>query len=157
MLKELTNVFITEVGVPNLNGHNYPLHTVESEIARLKQQMSEKRVYGTSADSYVNNGYKTGLSDVSHVITTLKVKKTHRWWCLRFWRCKCARGKLLANISILDTTCGRDLAVLLHTGKVKWATMGYGSVVDGVIQNDYRLLTIAYWIDGKDARTDEPI
>lgn len=139
---ELTNIQIEVLDRPNCNGRVYRTCLIERELDRLTDVIAESRMYGSGYDDYVANNYTTRLASVTHIVTRLKIED----------------GVLRGDIRILDTDRGKILADLLgrEESRIRFALMGVGScqlemiepeLAATVIQDDYRLQTINWWLD----------
>ena len=114
----------------NLNGREYPLALVEREVNKLNQKISEgESIYGFTGHPQTAHGE---LGAVSHMIEKLSVTTNIGWG--------------IAKI-LTDSEHGKTLKMILKAGGAVGASMrGTGSVINGVVNEDYELLGVDYVI-----------
>jgi hypothetical protein len=114
---------------PTMNGRVYPRELIEREIERLRPEMESGRLLGWPADA---SRTTDSLGEVSHLVRGMKVEDD---------------GKVTAKIEVLSTEKGNLLRELIENREVKFGPRGFGSVVDGVVQDDFKLRTIDVDLD----------
>jgi len=119
------------VDVPTANGRIYPAQLMQREIERLSEKLANRGVVGTL--DHPENG-RTSLDDVSHVITSLKIKD----------------GIIVGEAEILNTKKGKNLKALIEANvQVGVSSRGLGSTrpsnnpkMEGeIVQDDFVLKT----------------
>jgi hypothetical protein len=124
---------------PTLNKRLYPPSLWETQIKRLSENLSKRKVIGQA--DHPENG-KSSLSNTSHVVTALKLRDD---------------GVVEGEAEVLNTRIGKDLQEILKAGiPVGVSSRGYGSTKpDGknkyeVVQDDYKLITFDFVVDPAD-------
>jgi len=119
------------IGVPTLNGRIYPEAIMQREIDRLQEDLSNRRVLGTV--DHPESG-KTSLWDVSHAMTSLKIKD----------------GIVIGEAVVLNNRAGKLIKSFMEAGiPVPVSSRGFGSTkpsndpkMEGeVVQDDFILKT----------------
>ena len=112
---------------PNKNGRVYSPSVLKKAVADAQERVKAGRMIGqleSPADGV------SRLSQASHVVEDLRVD---------------ARGRVKADLEILDTAAGRHLKAMFDHGveRVSGSLRGIGSVgPDGVVGPDYKLLSL---------------
>lgn len=121
--------------VPTANGRIYRRALWKREIARLKEAMERKRVFG-EADHPADG--RTQVKRVACIILDLELTES---------------GEVIGTAEIIDTTNGKDLkAIFAAGGEVGVSSRGYGSCSkDGngndVVEDDFQLDTFDFVVD----------
>jgi hypothetical protein len=114
--------------VKNANGRSYPAGIVKNELARVQKRLKEG-VYPFGSAEHPE-GPEVKIGDISHRITDV-------WFDEKMKRA-------MAKLEILNTTKGRDLAVVLRKGKIGVSARGTGNTKAGLVSDqevcqDYQL------------------
>lgn len=121
--------------VPTANGRVYPRALWVREIARLKEAMKQKRVFGEA--DHPEDG-RTKVKRVSHILLDLELTES---------------GEVIGTSEIIDTTNGKEVkAIFAAGGEVGVSSRGYGSVhKDGQgydqVEEDFQLDTFDFVVD----------
>ncbi|GAF85875.1 unnamed protein product, partial [marine sediment metagenome] len=116
---------------PTANGRLYQHPIWESNIGRLAENLSARKVLGEL--DHPSDG-RTALQRASHIITNLQLEG----------------DRVIGEAEILDTAKGRDLKAILAAGvPVGISSRGYGSTKPNgkghdVVQEDYKLVTFDF-------------
>ena len=114
---------VLEVDKPNRNGNVYPRKLVEENIARLQETIKNGGLIGeldTPTDSIIH------FSNTSHLIKNVRLEN----------------DDLMVDYQILNTPCGKLAQVLIDEQvKIKIVPRGIGSIKDGVVQPNFKLVT----------------
>jgi hypothetical protein len=114
--------------VKNTNGRSYPAAIVKNEVARVQKRLKEGHYPFGSGEH--PEGAEVKIGDISHRIVSLHFDEKTR--------------RAVAKLEILNTSKGRDLAVILRKGKVGVSARGVGNTRPGVMSDqeicaDYQL------------------
>jgi hypothetical protein len=112
----------------NGNGRTYPLAILEREVKRINEQIaSGESVFGFTGHPRDAHGE---LTEVSHIIEKLSVTKNIGWG--------------VASI-LAESNPGKTLKTILKAGgKVGSSMRGIGTVSNGIVNDDYQLLSVDY-------------
>jgi hypothetical protein len=123
-MMRLDNVKVLELGVPNRNGRIYPKHLMESAISKFL------------TPSFGCVGMESGLTEASHIVDNVRVELDENGlvYCVK------------VDIETIDTDNGKLLESLSEVVDIKdnFRVCGIGSIKDGVVQDDYRMVSINY-------------
>lgn len=75
--------------------------------------------------------FKYDLSSISHQVKNLRL----------------IDGLLMGDVLILDTPMGKLLGQVVSSGAGAFKLSGMGSVINGIVEDDYKLLSINYVFD----------
>ena len=126
-----------EADKPNANGWIYPRHILEENIKRLEEQVKNKQLLGElDADHYEPYQEKVPaelvlksiikFANVSHMITDMRLEG----------------NDLVIDYTVLQTPMGKLVKALMDDKvKLQIVPRGIGSVKDGVVQPNYKLIT----------------
>ncbi len=81
--------------------------------------------------SHGTGGIKYNLSAISHQVKNLRL----------------IDGLLMGDILILDTPLGKLLGQVVSSGAGAFKLCGMGSAINGIVEDDYKLLSINYVFD----------
>lgn len=111
--------------VVNGNRRTYPKAIIEREVdTHIKTKIAENRALGELGHPPTS---EINLDRVSHVIKELKMEGT----------------TAIGKAQILDTPCGKIAKTLIEQGiKLGVSSRGLGSLKNGVVQNDFRLICV---------------
>lgn len=111
--------------VVNGNRRSYPRAIIEREVeAHIKTKIAQNRALGELGHPPTS---ELNLDRVSHLIKELKMEGNT------------AFGKA----QVLDTPCGQIVKKLMEANvKLGVSTRGVGSLKNGIVQNDYRLICV---------------
>lgn len=126
--------------VVNGNKRSYPRAIIEREVtAHLNTKIKESRALGELGHPPTS---EINLDRVSHLIKDLKMEG----------------NTAIGKAQILDTPCGKIAKSLMESGvKLGVSSRGLGSLKNGVVQNDFRLICVdivsdpsgpGCWVDG---------
>lgn len=128
-LSKVRNFYITgpflQAEVTNGNRRVYPKAVLEREVdTHIKTKIQERRALGELGHPPTS---EINLDRVSHLITELKMDG----------------NTAVGKAQILDTPCGKIARALMES-KVKLgvSSRGLGSVKNGIVQNDYKLICV---------------
>lgn len=109
--------------VQNKNGRTYQQNIVEREVDRFAKTIKEGRAAGELGHP---NTPEINLDRISHYIRELK-QDGNVW---------------IGKSQVASTPCGTIVKALINDGyKLGISTRGLGTVKDGVVGNDFRLIT----------------
>lgn len=111
--------------VVNGNKRVYPKAIIEKEVAaHLTTKISQNRALGELGHPPTS---EINLDRVSHLIKELRMEG----------------NTAIGKAQILDTPCGKIAKALMESGvKLGVSSRGVGSLKNGVVQNDYRLICV---------------
>lgn len=128
-LSKIKNFYISgpflQAEVTNGNKRVYPKAVLEREVdTHIKTKIAERRALGELGHPPTS---EINLDRVSHLITELKMDG----------------NTAVGKAQILDTPCGKIARALMES-KVKLgvSSRGLGSLKNGVVQNDYKLICV---------------
>lgn len=128
-LSKVRNFYITgpflQAEVTNGNRRVYPKAVLEREVdTHIKTKIQERRALGELGHPPTS---EINLDRVSHLITELKMDG----------------NTAVGKAQVLDTPCGKIARALMES-KVKLgvSSRGLGSVKNGIVQNDYKLICV---------------
>lgn len=112
-------------GVPNLNKRIYTQETIQKMVDRINEIGPDQRMLGQIGQSYDG---KTRLSEASHFVLGAQ----------------CDELGISGEIELLDTENGKKLASMLvsNADGYELVPRGIGTVVDGVVGSDYKILSM---------------
>ena len=117
--------FFGTADLKNKNGRTYPMAVLSKGIAEAQAKITAGASIFGSADHMA----QFGINDISHRITRLMMEDKNG----------------VAEAAILKTDRGRNLQAVIAGGGAVGASMrGVGSVVEGVIQSDWKLEAIDF-------------
>lgn len=125
----IRNFFITgpflQAEVINGNKRVYPKAVLEREVeSHVKSKIAERRALGELGHPPTS---EINLDRVSHLITDLKMEG----------------NTAVGKAKILDTPCGKIARALMESGvKLGVSSRGLGSLKNGIVQNDYKLICV---------------
>jgi hypothetical protein len=116
-----TEVVLIECGKPTVTGRIYPSETMANAIARANRE-ENLWVVRPGAEP-------AGRVRLKDVVGRAKLSLFE--------------DVVTAHVQIHDTPDGKKIKKLMDQGAVEFRPRGFGSVVDGVVQEDYRLLAVS--------------
>lgn len=127
---EIENYFVygkfLQSEVKNKNKRVYPKHVLEGQVTKyIQESIKAGSSYGEL--DHPEDRLELASREISHLITTLE------------WQNNSVFGKA----QLLDTPAGNIAKALLKGGgKLGMSSRGSGTVKEGYVQNDYRLITV---------------
>jgi len=123
---------VLRIGVPTkIGNYTYSRELIEREISDLQGRIDKRSFFGWPISSRNNKEFcysSSKLSEVSHLVTNLSIEDD---------------GSVMARIEFLNTRNGKVLQRLARSGALlKFGPTGVGSIIDGVVQEDYILQSI---------------
>jgi len=113
-----------EADVKNRNKRIYPKPVIEKQVENFQQLIKERRSLGELKHP---DSIEIDPERASHLITKLEMNKN------------IAYGESV----VLDTPTGKIVKALIDEGvKLGVSSRGYGSLKEGIVQPDYKLVTI---------------
>lgn len=113
-----------EADVPNANNRIYTRETLQHMVDRVNEAGPKRRMFGTLGQSDSNTG-ATKMDDASHLVLSADLDGDNH---------------VSAEIEVLDTPPGKALEDLLASGRAEIVPVGIGSVMDGIVGPDYKLI-----------------
>jgi hypothetical protein len=111
---------VAKADVPNLNGRIYPASVLKKMVKAAQPLIRKKKMVG-----YFGMVMHPSLDDITHQVTKLKFVK----------------GRVVAEVKILDTPKGKKMRRLLELNKdaLVLRTAGIATIKKNIVQDDYKL------------------
>jgi len=125
-MKEIKSQTVAKVGVPNKNNTVYP----RSILNKIVSDFNEKETQDLLGQLGMPDDGRVHFSKVSHAVRELRM----------------SGDKLVADIEIMDTPCGKQLVDLIESGMIAFRLQGVGSThlkgIVKVVDDGYKMISI---------------
>lgn len=120
-------ITVLNLNQPNKNGRIYTTETVAAALTKYAATIDLKQAVGELVlEDTILIGSTVNLSNVSHIVENAEIDGDH----------------LIADIRVLRTTAGEQLAYLLQLDKIAFRPRGLGKIDSNQRVTDYEFISI---------------